>query len=86
MAIKVGSIARIKKEYKDLFGLMSAIDGTDYTGAGVVTEVEPSNETLANKYPEINPNADTRGKFIYYDKGAGRHFLVSVESAVGGER
>lgn len=80
MAIEVGAIASIKAEYRDVFGFLSALDGTGYTGAGIVTDVEPSREDLA-KYPEINPYANTKNRFVYYDKGAERHFIVGFECA-----
>ena len=77
--IQVGDTIYIKEDFAPLIKLINAAFlGVPSDGFGEVVEVEPSSERLL-EYPEINPQAITENKVIYYDKAAGRHFLVRVD-------
>jgi hypothetical protein len=78
MEIRVGQGIVLNPQFVTEFKLLHFIltgKPTEFSGRGKIVAVDPSNEEI-RQYKELNPNADGTNSVIFYDKEAGRHFIV----------
>jgi hypothetical protein len=78
MEIRVGQFVIVNPRFVEAFKLFHFLltgEKIEFSGRGKVVAVDPSNEEI-RQYKELNPNADGTNSVIFYDKEAGRHFII----------